>query len=159
MQNIQRQQQMALRGAQDRRSGIGLVGSIQQGSNDAQGKLDAANANARLANQRQLMGVNNQVAAYRSRDWRQNEANRSRNYDYGMQLLGAGNANIMGAVDTGLASLTQAYGQGLFGGRSSRSGSYPSAGLSSVNSGLAPGYGSLGTTPEPPLKPLNVSFT
>ena len=158
MQNIQRQQQMALRGAQDRRSGIGLVGSIQQAGNDAQGNLDAQNANARLNNQRQLMGVNNQVAAYRSQDYRQNEENRLRNYDYSQQLLGAGNANIIGAVDSGLAGITSMAGRGLFGGgyNNNRIGSTP--GLSSVNSSIAPGAGSLGTIPEPPLKPLNVSL-
>lgn len=138
MQNIQRQQQMALRGAQDRRAGIGLVGSVQQGADDAQGRLDAANANARLQNQRQLMSVNNQVAAYRGQDWRQNEANRSRNYDYGMQLLGAGNANIMGGIDTGLATLTSAYGNGLFGGEARRGAASSTPGLSSINSQIAP---------------------
>lgn len=120
MQNIQRQQQAALAGGQDRRSGLGLVGATQQNADDATGRLDVENANARLQNQSKLFGINNQVAGYRTQEWNQNEENRQRNYNYSQQLLGAGNENITGAIDSGLAGITQLAGRGLFGGYGSQ---------------------------------------
>lgn len=115
MQNIQRQQQQAIQQAGDRRAGIGSIGGIQQRADDAYANLDVANANARLENRRQLFGINNQVAGYKNEAWQQNELNRQRNYDYGQRLLGAGNANEFGALDSGLAALTNLTGRGLFG--------------------------------------------
>lgn len=120
MQSIQRQQQAALAGGQDRRSGLGLIGQTQQISDDATGKLNVDDANARLQNQRQLIGVNNQMAGYKTQAWDQNEQNRQRNYEYGQQLLGAGNVNEFGAIDSGLAAITNLAGRGLFGGGNNR---------------------------------------
>lgn len=116
MQSIQRQQQQALSGGQDRRAGIGLVGTTQQNSDDAMGRLGVEDANTRLQNQRQLIGVNNQMAGYKTQAWDQNEQNRQRNYQYGQTLLGAGNVNEFGAIDSGLAAITNLTGRGLFGG-------------------------------------------
>lgn len=114
MKNIQRQQMAALRGAQDRRAGVGLIGQIQANTNDATARLDAANAAARGQNQRTLLGVNNQVAGARTRAWGLNESNRRNNFNYGMSLLGAGNANIVGGIDQGVGT-TALLGNNLFG--------------------------------------------
>lgn len=158
MKNIQRQQQASLSGAQDRRSGIGLIGSIQQNSNDATGNLDVANANARLQNQRQLLGVNSQVAGYRSRDWQQNEENRLRNYNYSQALLGAGNQNIIGAIDSGASALTGLYGKGLFGGGAGTQSNFRQR-ASQVTSPLATGsYSGPGDIQAPPLQSLNLGY-
>lgn len=115
MQSIQRQQQAAITAAQDRRSGINSIGGIQQRSDDAAANLGVADANARLENRRQLFGINNQVAGYKTQAWEQNDLNRQRNYEYGQRLLGAGNANEFGALDSGLAAITNLAGSGLFG--------------------------------------------
>jgi hypothetical protein len=162
MKNIQRQQQQALQSAQDRRSGIGLIGSIQQGSNDAIGNLDVADANARLQNQRQLIGVNNQTAGYKTQEWDRNELNRQRNYEYGQQLLGAANVNQFGALDSGLAAITNLTGRGLFGGNNRtqnplRTGA--GTGGNPYNTGVDTGNYRTPNVQAGSLNPLNLSFT
>lgn len=117
MQNIQRQQLTALKGANDRRFGLGLVGALQQGTNDATLNLDVQNANARMANQRQLLSVNNQVAGWKDKLYQNNELNPwMRKYQYGQQLLGAGNQNLTGGLDKLFAGGLSAASGGLFGG-------------------------------------------
>lgn len=156
MQNIQRQQQTALAGGQDRRAGLGLIGQTQQNTDDATGRLDVENANARLQNQRSLYGVNNQVAAYKTQDWQNNEENRQRNYNYSQQLLGASNENITGAIDSGLAAITGMAGNGLF------SGWKPLRNASGANPLNTKVDRSNNTTPNVQggaLNPLNLSFT
>ncbi len=79
---IQRNQSAALNSATDRRAGVTSIGAIQEGTNNAQGNLDAANAEARRQNIGQLLGVNNQVASWKDKlfDWNQRakyEQNRS----------------------------------------------------------------------------------
>lgn len=115
--NIQRQQAAAIAQAQDRRSGVAAIGSIQQGTNDAYGGLDAANAAARRQNQLGLINVNNQVAGYRDKmfDWNQRQKY-IENQNYAMGLLGAGNQNMYAGADKLLGGLFQAYGSGAFGG-------------------------------------------
>lgn len=101
MRNIQRQQLMALRGAHDRRGGLGILPGIQQGTNDATLNLDVANANARLGNERQLMNVNNQVANWKSQLFNANVRDKyNRDYNYAMGLKGMGNQNIVGGLDS-----------------------------------------------------------
>lgn len=109
MKDIQRQQLMALRGAQDRRGGLGSISAIQQGTNDATLNLNVADANAKLSNERNLMGVNNQVAGWKDKLFQQNVMDKyNRDYNYRMGEQGAGNQNLTGGADKILA--------GLFGG-------------------------------------------
>lgn len=114
MKNIQRQQLMALRGAGDRRGGLAAISTLNQSGNDAMLNLDAADAEQKIANERQLMQVNNQVGGWKNKIW-------ERKYNYGMDLLGAGNQNQSGAFDDLGAGLgTALYGgaaDGLFGGK------------------------------------------
>lgn len=116
MQNIQRQQMMTMRGAGDRRSGLGLLGSTQQFANDALLGLDVANAKARIANEKTFMGVNNQVAGWKSKLFDSNVRQKyNRDYNYAMSLLGQGNKNMLGAFDSFGAGLGMAGAQGLGG--------------------------------------------
>lgn len=108
MQNIQRQQMQSLASAQTRRGGLSSIGGIQMLSNDAMGKLDVANAQARQQNQFKLAG-------YKDKQWQTNIKDPyTRNYNYGMQLLGAGNANTIGGLDKVGAGLGYLAGGGAF---------------------------------------------
>jgi hypothetical protein len=115
-QNILRQQNSAIRQAQDRRSGIGLIDKIQRATNDATLGLDVESAKMKQQNQRQLLGVNSEVAGYRDKafDW-----NKKQKYlmdrQYYQSLLGAGNQNIMSGLDRGLAGAAT-IGSTLLGG-------------------------------------------
>lgn len=127
MKNIQRQSNQAISSAQDRRAGIGLIGTIQQKANDATGNLDAQNAEARRKNIGTLLQQNQNVAGYRDKqfDWNQKQKYQQ-NYNYGMQLLGAGNQNIVGGIDKGVAGLMRSGAfNGLFGSSPNFSGSRP----------------------------------
>jgi len=100
MKNLQRNQMMALRAGQDRRGGLALVGGSQQGLDDSTLKLDVANANARMQNERTLYGINNQVGSWRDKVWQNNVNNPyMRKYQYANSLLGAGNQNATTGVD------------------------------------------------------------
>jgi hypothetical protein len=92
MKSIQRQQLMALRGAHDRRGGLGILPIIQQTAGDASLNLDAADAQMKLANQRYAMGINERVGGFKNKIW-------ERKYNYGMGLLGMGNQNLYGGLD------------------------------------------------------------
>lgn len=117
-QNILRQQNSAIRQAQDRRSGIGLIDKIQRSTNDAQLSLDVESAKMRQGNQRQLLDVNSQVSSYRDKAF---EWNKKQKYlmdrAYYNSLLGAGNQNIMSGIDRGLAGATTIASSLLGGGR------------------------------------------
>lgn len=116
--NIQRQQAAALFDSQDRRVGSANVAAIQQNTNDATGNLDAQSAAIRRQNQLNLQNVNSGVAAYRDKafDWNQKQKY-LQDYQYGMSLVGSGNANMMSGSDKLLGGLTGAYANGLFSGR------------------------------------------
>lgn len=122
MRNIQRQQQSALRGAQDRRSAVGAISAIQQNANDATANLDAKNAEMRIANQKNLLNINSQTAKWRDLLFNKNVLQPyEKQWNYNMGLLGAGNQNVTNALDQGAAGLGQiGYGLGLFGGGKNR---------------------------------------
>ena len=124
MKNLQRQQMMALRGAQDRRGGLLTLAGNQQGYNDALLNLDAKNAQARLQNQNTLYGVNNNVAGWKHRLFQNNVADKwNRKYQYSMSLLGAGNQNFTSGLDDIAAGGMRAMsGMKLGGGGGSNSG-------------------------------------
>ncbi len=100
MKNIQRQQLMALRAANDRRGGLNVLTALLQGTNDATLNLDSANSQQRVSNQRNLMTVNNQVAGVKRDLFDRNIRDKyMRDYQYAMQLKGMGNQNLVGGVD------------------------------------------------------------
>jgi hypothetical protein len=157
MKNIQRTQENAIRNATSRRAGIGLIGNIQQNTNDATQKLDVANANARLRNIQQLYNVNNRVgqAQQSAFDW--NSKNKYlQNYGYSQSLQGAGNANLVHGVDEIGSGLIQGAARGLFGGSYSARVGNPYA--STANVGLANQFS--GNIPQVggqiPISPLNI---
>jgi hypothetical protein len=133
--NIQRQQAQAIASQQDRRLGGANVGAIQAQANDASGNLDAQSAQIRRQNQLNLQNVNSTVADARQKafDWN-GKGKYLQNYQYGMSLLGTGNANIMSGADKLLGGVTNAYASGLFSGRSGGA-TAPTGGVPSV-----PGY-------------------
>lgn len=110
MKNIQRNQLVALRGSQDRRSGVALISNIQQGTNDATLNLDAKNAEARQSNQFRL-------ASWKDKVWQHNVRDKyNRDYDYAMKLKGMGNQNLYGGVDQIAGGAALGASGGLFGG-------------------------------------------
>lgn len=116
MKNLQRNQMIALRGSQDRRGGLSLVGRSQQAIDDGTLNLDVANANARMQNERTLYGINNQVGNWRDRVWQNNMKNVwDRKYQYGQGLLGAGNQNLTTGINQ-IAGAGALYGSGGFKG-------------------------------------------
>jgi hypothetical protein len=127
MKNIQRQQLMAMRGATDRRGGLAAISATQQAANDALGNLDEADARQHMANQGQLMAINNQVGNWKNKIW-------ERKYNYGMDLVGSGNQNKVSAFDSIASGIGNAaygaFGEGgigkiRFGRRSGGGSSYP----------------------------------
>jgi hypothetical protein len=115
MQDIGRNTNNAIRLSNDRRGGLSTISTVTQAANDANLKLDMADANQKLQNERQLIDVNNNVARYRDKefDWNKRDAY-ERKYNYGMQLLGAGNQNVTNALDRGVAAATQFGASGGF---------------------------------------------
>lgn len=100
---IQRQQAKTLRSASDRRMGLGLLASVDDNANRAQGNLDAQNANARLQNEKVSMDINNQVG-----NWKKGIYDRNvrqvweRNRDYNMAVVGQQQQNKANAINSGI---------------------------------------------------------
>lgn len=119
MKSIQRSQTNALSGAMDRRSALMALPRLQQQANDAYGNLDSQDAQIRRRNQQTLYNVGNTTAQYRDKAWNTNELQPwQRKYNYGMQLLGAGNQNFTGGLEKILGGAGQvAFPNGVnFGG-------------------------------------------
>lgn len=115
MKNIQRQQLTALRGAHDRRGGLGAIAGIQQNTNDATLNLDTADARQKILNTNQLMNVNNRLAGWKDKVWQANIKDKyNRDYGYAQSLIGYGNQNAMAGIDQTLAAQANA-GSSLFG--------------------------------------------
>lgn len=117
MKNIQRQQLFALKSANDRRGGLGLISGLNAQGNNAIENLDVANAKQRLANEQTLMNVNNQVAGWRDKVWDWNTRQKYiRDYNYAMALKGQGNQNLYSGLDKLAAGGGQLLGSGFGGG-------------------------------------------
>lgn len=108
MKNIQESQRNALSGAIDRRSALMALPGIQRAANSAYGNLDAQSAQIRRQNQQTLYNVGNTTAQYRDKAWNTNQLQPwQRKYNYGMQLLGAGNQNLTGGLEKFLGGAGQ----------------------------------------------------
>lgn len=119
MKNLQRNQMIALRGAQDRRGGLSILAGSQQAMGDGTLKLDVADANARMQNQKVAYGINNTVGNWRDKVWQNNVNNPyMRKFQYANSLLGIGNQNVTTGIDQ-LAGAGALYG-GSGGFRSNR---------------------------------------
>lgn len=106
IRNINRNSTAALRSATDRRGGLGMISTINQGSNDAKLNLDVADANARRQNQQRAMQQNNQLGQWQNNVWDWNKRQRyMQTAASARALLGAGNANINQGLDRGLSGL------------------------------------------------------
>lgn len=122
MKNIQRQQLMSLKSASDRKGGLGLLASLDANGDSAIGKLDSANATARLNNQKDLIKVNNQLGTYKVGQFNRNVRQPwNRDYEYNMGLLGSGNQNQANSLNSlGLLAATGLKGQGFGSGTTGR---------------------------------------
>lgn len=121
MKNIQRQQAAAISAAHDRRGGLEAIAKTQALTNSAVGDLDAANAAARMQNQKVL-------AQYREKAWDWNKRQKYEDTNnYAMSLMGAGNQNLIGGITKGIAGL----GLGAYGmiGSGNKSGSEDAGGV------------------------------
>lgn len=127
---IARQQARTIRSASDRRMGLGLLASIDDNANRAQGNLDSQNAQARLQNERQLIGVNNQVASWKTAKTNRDLADWNNKYDYARAVEGSGNQNMTNTIMSGInaagliagaaykGSNNSSWANGLFGNNS-----------------------------------------
>lgn len=103
MKNIQRQQAQTLKSAGDRRMGLGLLASVDDNANRAVANLDAANAGARRQNERELMGVNTQVANWKTGAYDRNTRQPwERERDYQMAVVGQQQQNKANAINSGI---------------------------------------------------------
>lgn len=124
---INRQQSKILKGASDRKMGLNLLATVDDATNRAQSNLDYQSSQARLDNEKALMGINTQVA-----NWKTAKANRDlsrwqNEYDYARAVEGSANQNRVNSVMAGMNALgliagsgNASWANGLFGSRGSR---------------------------------------
>jgi hypothetical protein len=99
---IQRQQARTLKSASDRRMGLGLLASIDDNANRAQGNLDSQNAQARLNNERTLMGLNKDVASWKTAKVNRDLNQWNQNMDYARAVEGSGRQNQANTIMSGI---------------------------------------------------------
>lgn len=108
IRNINRNSAAALITATDRRGGLGMASTIQQGANDAKLNLDVANANAVRQNQQRAMQQNNVLGQWQNNVWDWNKRQKyMQTAAAARALMGAGNANINQGIDRGLSAATK----------------------------------------------------
>lgn len=127
MQDIQRQQLVAIRGAHDRRGGLGVIPTIQQGTNDATLKLNVEDAKQKINNTNTLIAGNNRLSSWKDKVWQNNVLGKyNQQYGYAQNLIGSGNQNAAAGFDQAVGGVGMGaagfYGNpnGLFGNRSGR---------------------------------------
>lgn len=137
--NIQKNQAAAISSAATSPGGaVRNLGAIEEMSNEATGKLDAENAEARRQNTAQLLGVNNQVASWKDKlfDWNK-RAKYEQDRQYAMSLIGAGNANMIAGADKLIGGLVGAGASGALAGGTKptapNAGAAPSSDYSNIN--------------------------
>lgn len=109
--DIERNRNAAIRSATDRRSGLGLIGSIQKGANDATLNLNVADANAMRQNQQRLMQQNNITGQWQNNIWDWNKRQKYiQTAASARALLGAGNANLNAGLDRTMGGLVGYFG-------------------------------------------------
>ena len=141
MQNIQLNQNRALTAAGGRRSALMALPGIQQQSNDQVLNLDMKDAQARMANQQQLYGINSQVAGYKDKQWDINKMQPyQRDYNYNMNLLASGNQNLLAGADKIMGGAGLLIDGGV--GRGGRGGRKMSASDTGGDPAYYNGYGS-----------------
>jgi len=113
---IQRQQARTLKGASDRRMGLGLLASIDDNANRAQGNLDAQNAQARLGNERTLMGINKDVAGWKMAKLNRDLSQWNSNMDYARAVEGSANQNRVNTIMSGINAAGLIAGSAIKGG-------------------------------------------
>lgn len=116
---IQRQQARTLKSASDRRMGLGLLASIDDNANRAQGNLDVANAQARIGNEKTLMGLNKDVASWKNAKINRDLANWNAKMDYARAVEGAGNQNQVNTIMSGINAAGLIAGAAYKGGNNS----------------------------------------
>lgn len=148
-QSINRSGATAINSAQDRRSGNALIGAIDQNANDANLKLNSADANMQRQNQQNLMKQNNTMGQWQNNVWDWNQRQKYLETAASARaLMGAGNANINAGLDRAIGGVTAGLGMkngmGGFG-----SGSNPYANLfgrkTSTNNNSGSGVGIYGS--------------
>lgn len=120
MKNIQRQQLLTLRRAQDFGGGkaLAILGGVNQQGNDAVGSLDARDAVMRVDNEGKLIAANNNVANWKSQLFDRNVRQKwLRQFDNMMNQQAAGNMNTVGGIDKIFAAGGQYGASGGFGRR------------------------------------------
>jgi len=109
IQNLNRGTSYGLRELSSRNGGLAGVAELNQQRNDSLGQLNAANSQARLQNEKDLMGVNNEVAGYTDQAWKLNEQNPY--YETVARNQAQRGANVQNAT-RGLQAFGQSYGTG-----------------------------------------------
>lgn len=104
-QDIRANRNAAIAANADKRGGVGVIGAIQGQSDDATNALNAADAQQKIANEKTLYGINQDVAGYKDKKWAAEKDTYDRDYNYAMSLKGVGNQSILNGIDSGLSGL------------------------------------------------------
>jgi hypothetical protein len=116
LKGIQTQQAAALAASTDRRGGLSNIASIQGQSNAAMGNLQAQSAEQRIANIRNLMAQNNQLAGYRDKAWDYNKRQKFEENAAAIRALkGSATQNMTQGFGSALGAAGGFMG-GMFGG-------------------------------------------
>lgn len=116
---IARQQARTLKSATDRRMGLGLLAGIDDNANRAQANLDSQNAQARLQNERGLMGVNSQIASWKTAKINRDLSQWNNNMDYAKAVEGSANQNRVNTIMSGINAAGLIAGAAYKGGSNS----------------------------------------
>ena len=116
---IARQQARTLKSATDRRMGLGLLAGIDDNANRAQANLDSQNAQARLQNERGLMGVNSQIASWKTAKINRDLSQWNNNMDYAKAVEGSANQNRVNTIMSGINAAGMIAGAAYKGGNNS----------------------------------------
>ncbi len=113
--NIQENQAAALSASSDRRGGLGNIGAVLQGTNRAQGNLDAQSAQMRMQNIGNLMNQNQILSNYRDTAFKINQMQPYQENAAAIRALStAGQANAQQGI-TGIADAAGTFLSGIGG--------------------------------------------
>ena len=115
--NIQENQAAALSASSDRRGGLGNIGAVLQGTNRAQGNLDAQSAQMRMQNIGNLINQNQMLAQYRDKAFNTNQLEPYYENAAAIRALNtAGQQNAQSGI-TGLTDAAGTFLRGLSGSK------------------------------------------
>lgn len=107
VQNIERSQEKALQSSAERKGGLLGLQAASQGATDAFTRLTSMDAEARAENQQNLQQNRMIMANEKAKQYGEQRDDYNRSVDSAQAMIGAGDQNFMGGLDTiGASALT-----------------------------------------------------